>query len=223
MTKNPAIPAILEYNRGNEMKCSGGVGTPRSAAEHRVRMSDMGTIRIPLHSRKHPNLYALIDEEDAELVNQYRWFLNASHCVERTIYYAVAHGPRRNGPRDFFAMHRIIVGAPPTVEVDHINGDGLDNRRSNLRQCTSSQNKWNFTKRDGTSSRFRGVTWNRVTRKWRAQLQVKGKQITIGDFQDEEAAAAAYDGMARKHFGEFGTYNFPRGGERSALKKGGAE
>jgi HNH endonuclease len=98
----------------------------------------------------------------------------------------------------------------PRVEVDHKSGDGLDNRRENLRICTSSQNQANRRKWQGTSSQFKGVGWVRRVGKWQAQLSVNRKGVHLGYFTDEVEAGMAYDSAAREHFGAFAFTNFPQ-------------
>jgi hypothetical protein len=107
-------------------------------------------------------------------------------------------------------LHRLLLNAPPELQVDHINGDGLDNRRSNLRLATGSQNQGNSRKRrDGVTSQYRGVSWNKRAGKWQALLRREGKLQYLGYFSDEEAAARAYDAAALEQWGSFARLNFP--------------
>lgn len=141
---------------------------------------------------------ALVDDEDFELVNKYKWC--SSHGYAR----AVVNGKKIH-------MHRLILGFQKNSEqeIDHINGDELDNRRFNLRLCTHRQNSANRRKGCGTSSGYKGVTWDKATWKWMAQIMVNYRNIHLGRFIDEIAAARAYDVAARKHFGKFARTNFP--------------
>lgn len=96
--------------------------------------------------------------------------------------------------------------------IDHKNGNGLDNRRSNLRFCTNAQNqhnqrKWGSRSGKPLSSRYKGVSWHRRGH-WRAKIQAQGKRRYLGQFQSEEAAARAYDRAARELHGEFAVLNF---------------
>ena len=111
----------------------------------------------------------------------------------------------------FYYAHRLawlyVHGEWPS-EIDHINGDGLDNRLVNLRPVTSHQNHANRHKIWGVS-RYKGVNRSASKRNpWRAEIQVKGRSIYLGVFPSQEAAARAYDAAAREHFGEFARTNF---------------
>jgi hypothetical protein len=112
-------------------------------------------------------------------------------------------------------MHKLLTGWPQT---DHINGNGLDNRRCNLRPVTSQQNRANQRKTRGTSQ-FKGVYLRRRERNWEAAIKVNRRRIYLGTFSSEVEAARAYDAAARHHFGEFAALNFPRVGERLALPR----
>jgi hypothetical protein len=106
-------------------------------------------------------------------------------------------------------LHRAIINAPKGLYVDHINGDTLDNRRANLRIATNSQNQANRIRlKSGTSSRYRGVTWNKASQKWQAGIKCNLKSTHLGLFESEEEAARAYDRAAREMFGSFARPNF---------------
>lgn len=110
------------------------------------------------------------------------------------------NGPRSERPRQTFAMHRQILGleAGDGCEVDHRNGDGLDNRRSNLRLVTRAQNKQNVSARGGYS-KHRGVTFDRRRQKWKAQVKLNGTTHNVGRFDDELEAARAASAFRRQH------------------------
>ena len=150
---------------------------------------------IPLTQNK----TALIDDEDIALICQYRW-----HAVR--IYKTWYAGAVIDGHRTY--MHRIIMDASDGIEVDHSNGNGLDNRRENLRLCTHAENLANqrLQTRDKLS-RFKGVTWCRRTGVWIAQIKVAQKHIGLGRYDEEEDAARAYNRAAQEHFGEFARLN----------------
>ncbi len=141
------------------------------------------------------NLYALVDAEDYEGLTEYKWY--AAFGLRGRVY---AKRSTRPGP---VSMHRLIMNPPKGMVVDHINGNGLDNRRCNLRLCTMQENAWNRRPRvEKTSSRFKGVY--PCGDKWLAQV---GRQ-RLGLFDDEVEAAKARDRKARELHGEHAWLNF---------------
>ena len=132
--------------------------------------------------------FALIDSGDIELVGRNPWALWKPIGVDTG--YAVGRGKR---------MHRVILDT--VLEVDHINGNGLDNRRANLRPVTSQQNKWNMRKQKRNTSGFKGVYRN--GKGWMAALAVNRKWVHIGTFKTPQEAHAAYCQRAREVYGEF--------------------
>jgi hypothetical protein len=113
-------------------------------------------------------------------------------------------------------IHRIILA--DAEEVDHINGDGLDNRRMNLRASSRAENMRNTRKPRNNTSGFKGVCWDRDHARWRSYIQINGRLLYLGLFDDLEVAARAYDTAARAHFGAFAALNFPAEGERAAIE-----
>lgn len=146
-------------------------------------------------------MVALVDDADVALVSGRKW-----HAVpSRTTVYA-AH-TTYPPPRRIESMHRVILGLGPRhPEVDHINGNGLDNRRANLRQAEHRQNMGNMRPRSGGSSRYKGVC-QKPNGRWQAYITVDGKRRHLGYYADETAAAVAYDQAARAAFGEFARTN----------------
>lgn len=148
---------------------------------------------------------ALVDDEDFELLNQWKWYANkkCGFC------YAVRHFKAISGKRDKKSMlHRQIMNCPEGLEIDHINHNGLDNKKSNLRICTRSQNQPN-QKAKKHSSKYKGVSWHKASKKWQAMIVYNNRQIYIGLFDSEIEAAKAYDKKALELFGEFACLNFP--------------
>lgn len=143
---------------------------------------------------------ALVDEADYALVSGITWTANN----QAHLWYATNNDLR-------LKMHRVIMAAPANMHVDHINGDGLDNRRQNLRLATRYQNAANRRKfADGNRkyrSRYKGVRPDH--HKFGALVSTRGKRIYIGSFKTEIEAAQAYDRKARELFGEFASLNFP--------------
>lgn len=142
--------------------------------------------------------FAIVDEADFERLNRSSW--HASENAQGTVYAARRH--MRGGPS--IQMHREILGAEPGQYVDHRYGNTLDNRRANLRLCTSAENNWN-RRRINAACGFKGVNYNNGT--WRARITVAGKVLALGYFSTAEAAARAYDAAAVVHFGEFAATN----------------
>jgi hypothetical protein len=101
-------------------------------------------------------------------------------------------------------MHKLITGWPKT---DHIDHDGLNNQRSNLRPATTAQNNHNQRPQRNTSSRFKGVTWHKRIGKWQAAIKVADKNRHLGVFPDEEDAARAYNAAAVEAYGEYAYLN----------------
>ena len=149
---------------------------------------------------------AIVDDEDAERISRFKWHITINKSKNSHHVYAEATPKYRYR----ISMHRLIAGAGVGNEVDHINGNTLDNRRNNLRLCTRSQNNGNQRKTRG-SSRYKGVCFDKQTGRWRAQIAHNGKRMKIGRFDIEEAAARAYRMKARELFGEFASDNLTDG------------
>jgi hypothetical protein len=154
--------------------------------------ADPNTRYIPLTQ----NLFALVDAEDYEWLKDYKW-----HVTRRGACGTAYAGRRERGR--LVLMHRQIMNPPKGMVVDHINGNGLDNRRCNLRICTQKQNVHNSRGRAGKKSRFLGVS--PAGDKWVAKV---GGQY-LGVFDDEVEAAKARDRRAREIYGEHAWLNFP--------------
>lgn len=146
---------------------------------------------------------ATIDFEDFEKVRPYKW-----HAVKMQARWYAMHRFGKHG--HCMPMHRFILDAPEGCQVDHEDGDGLMNRRYNIRLCSRSQNQQaKQRKRAGSTSQFRGVSWYSRDSVWVAQICKNGTWFYLGRYRDEEDAARAYDAAARKYFGEFASPNFP--------------
>lgn len=145
--------------------------------------------------------YAKISPQDAELILRYKWRVTSTiHGRGNAIFYAYTSSGGRGAKK--IKMHRLITNAPDGTHVDHINGDGLDNRRENLRIVTPQMNQANSRKHIVGWSRFKGVSWSAAAKKWRAYINIGRKQTHLGLFDDEITAAQAYDVKAREVFGE---------------------
>ena len=157
--------------------------------------------KIPLTQGR----FAKVDPEDYMWLSQFRWFCQRG----RSKYYAAVNASRRNkAKRKTILMHRLIMGTPEHLVCDHINRNGLDNRKRNLRNCTQAENSLNQGSRRDSTSRFKGVSWLKGAEKWMAQIHVNGKSKYLGYFDDEIQAAKTYDEAAKKYHGEFANLNF---------------
>lgn len=141
----------------------------------------------------------LIDEEDWNLVKDIEWYLHNSLHTS----YARGHITRTK----YIYMHRLIMKAKEKEFVDHIDGNGLNNQKSNLRICTHSQNLQNRHKSNPGTSKYKGVSWSSNMRKWEATILANGKVRHLAKTTDEIWAARIYDAAARKYFGEFAKTN----------------
>jgi hypothetical protein len=157
------------------------------------------TKEIPLSKGK----VAIVDDCDYEYLSQFKWRakVSANTC------YAVRWTPYVDGKRVFMAMHREILNAPKGMDVDHANGNGLDNRRENIRLCSKAENNCNVDKRTTNTSGYKGVYWNSRMNKWYAKIGVDGQQKYLGSFSRKEDAALAYDRAAPKYHGQFAQLN----------------
>jgi hypothetical protein len=135
--------------------------------------------------------YALVDDEDYEELNQYKW------------QYDPANYAKRSYKRKTIRMHRAIMNCPKHLQIDHINGNGVDNRKHNLRICTQGQNNCNTKLSKHNTSGIKGVFWHKQAKKWRAMVRVNRKLIYLGYFACINDAKNAYTKAAKEHFGEF--------------------
>ncbi len=162
----------------------------------------------------------LVDDEDYETILRFSWIAELHGRKTKKPYVSTRIGGRKRRTRVF--LSRMLM-QEPDCSVDHINGDPLDNRRSNLRLATNQQNSRNSVKHHPVTSKFKGVSLRRnrhggryKMRPWIACIRVDRRQIKLGSFSDEIDAAKAYDRAAVEHFGVFARTNFKS--ESAALK-----
>jgi hypothetical protein len=157
----------------------------------------------------------LVDDEDYEELSKYRWCICNPNSNLLYAHRRSTKEERANRYPTIVKMHRQILRLllEPTIRVDHKNCDGLDNRRENLRIATILQNNANTSKHSDGSSMYKGVSWDTINSKWKAQVRHKGKNYNLGRFTSEEDAAIAYNDKAKEFFGEFARLN--------SIKEGG--
>lgn len=156
--------------------------------------------RIPLTQGQ----VAFVDPDDYKRIAAHKW---CAQWNRKTNSFIAVRADNSSGKRSTLLMHRSVLDAPHGQFVDHISHDTLDNRRSNLRLCSNSQNSRNQLLRSSNSSWFKGVHWLRQNRCWRASITVDRKTIHLGCFASADAAAEAYDVAAVRYFGEFALTN----------------
>ena len=154
---------------------------------------------------------AMVDDEGFDLLSQWRW--HASGKDGRFYAERNSYGPNLK-PHLHLKMHRVILGLEQGDKrvADHINGNGLDNRRANLRICTQAENIRNRRldrRKSITSSRYKGVRLHKATGKWLAAIRFEDRVYSLGYFSEEVEAARAYDAKARELHGDFAFVNFP--------------
>ena len=153
-----------------------------------------GASIIPLTKGK----YALVDEEDYERVNQYNWFVHINQYASTRL------------ESKQILLHRFIMDAKKGEFVDHINFNGLDNRKINLRICSKAENQTHQRpSKNKFKTAFKGVYWIKSKNKWRVEVSKMGIRYYMGYYYDEIEAARAYDKKAKELFSEFAYLNFP--------------
>lgn len=152
---------------------------------------------------------ALVDDEDFERINQFKW---CADFINKKYWYAVRtirKGKRKMNKQNLIIMHREILKLQKGdgKEIDHINHNGLDNRRCNLRVCSHAENQHN--RKSNKGSIYKGVRWYKLSQKWIARIGFNNKKKHIGCFNTSKQAAKAYDNAAKKYFGKYAYLNFP--------------
>ena len=194
------------------------MGKRKGPNEYReVTIDGAEVVEMIIESPKYGTHITIVDKEDYPQVKDFRWALtNQEHAI-----YAVAKIPHPDGGwyhypsggrtrrKTAITMHRLIENAPKGKLTDHINHNGLDNRRNNLRIVTTQHNNANQALSNTSKSGYKGVSWHKGAQRWRAYIRYDYKQRHIGHFTDKDEAARAYDAKAKELFGEYAYLNFP--------------
>ena len=190
-TESEAISAHDNFVRSNEIKCRLNLHDP----EPENLIPNTRLIRLT------QGKFAIVDEEDFERVNQYTW---AAHKFNHT-YYASRHATK-DGKKALQLIHRFIMGEHHEF-IDHKNGEGLFNAKSNLRSCTKQENQMNQRSQINCTSIYKGVCWDKKCSKFMAYISKSNRRKHLGYFTDEIEAAKAYNKKAIELFGEFARLN----------------
>ena len=150
---------------------------------------------IPLSRGK----YTKVDDTDFEWLSAWKWYCSSSGYAIRTVNDLAGTGGKRSRT---IHMHREILGTVDGI-VDHVNGDPLDNRRDNLRECTHAQNMWNRKHQSTSRSKLKGVTKNGMSPGYISRISVDSRSIYLGSFKTDMEAHLAYCAAADAIFGDF--------------------
>ena len=143
--------------------------------------------------------FALIDDRDFEELNKFKWYAKRIGYI----FYAFRNSEKINGKKKTIAMHAVLAGTSKGNVTDHIDGNGLNNQRDNLRVCSQSQNRMNVNKTKSNNSGYKGVSWHETRKKWRAFIYYGGIQIYLGSFKTKIEAFKIYCVASKKYHKEF--------------------
>lgn len=149
------------------------------------------TKKIPLTQ----NRFTIVDNEDYHKLIKYNWCVSSGYATR---------GTNSNG---HFKMHRVIMNAKNNEEIDHIDGNRLNNQKSNLRIVTRTQNQMNRKLQKNNKSGYKGVSWCSKSKKWLSQIRINTHTKFLGYFVNKNKAAVVYNEAAMKYFGEFCNIN----------------
>lgn len=143
---------------------------------------------------------AKVDDDDYDWLRHFDWHYSNGYA-KRT--------HRKNGTKQTVSMHREVLRARSFEEVDHINGDRLDNQKANLRLCSEAENTWNIARSTRNTTGYKGVSLHKISKssQYRATIKANGRKFSLGCFATKEEAARAYNDAARKLHGEFARLN----------------
>lgn len=158
---------------------------------------------IPMSNK--PDVVAWVDDDDYERLSKHRWRAKG----DRSTFYAYTDiyvGDKRK----MVSMHSMVINLEGKPQVDHIDHNGLNNQKTNLRAATHAENQRNRGKEKGNTSGFKGVSWHKGAGKWQASIRIDGKLVNMGVWETKEEAARAYDRAAKSKHGAFAKLNFPQ-------------
>lgn len=159
-----------------------------------------------IKTKKHGEFVVLIDAIDYPLISQHKWYIQINDGRKTPVVGTKISTD--DGKKTTVKMHRLIMDAPSGTQIDHVNGNGLDNRRTNLRYCTGSENCANRrVLRTNKTSKYRGVYFAKAHNTFVASIKKNGKNIKLGTFKNELDAARVYDKAALEIFGQFAITN----------------
>lgn len=151
-------------------------------------------------NRKGIKFKILVSTEDQDLLEKYKWYINGGYACRK-----VKTSEYKIHTQQLY-LHRVVaerMGLDLSQEIDHINLNKLDNRRTNLRFCTVSQNHYNTRVKSNNSSGYKGVSWHKRSGRWQAQIRFQGQLIALGYYQEAEQAYEAYCSKARELAGDY--------------------
>lgn len=159
---------------------------------------------IEINSPKYGKKEVMVDDVDYEDLSKYHWCIVKMPKTFYAVRYTCTNGKEKN-----VYMHRHIMREEnKKLPIDHLDHNGINNQRSNLRRPINGQNQKNRQGQLGRSSKYVGVCWHKKDKKWQAAIAVNGKQTHLGQFDDEIEAATARDNAAKIHYGEYAHLNF---------------
>lgn len=144
-------------------------------------------------------LRTLVDDRDFRSLSSHKWYVSRNGYV----YRPTERHENGKAIKSADYLHRVVMGAPSGMVVDHINGNKLDNRKSNLKVVTQSENNMNAKMTSRNTSGIRGVSWSKHYQRWVPRIAVRGKEIYLGRYKTKEEAARVYEQASREYHGEY--------------------
>lgn len=174
-----------------------------SQQNHTARADFVVMGQLTINSKKHGKCIILYDDEDRELISKHKWYITKQDCR----MYATSRDYSKGWKSSkHLSMHQLVMGFY-AGDIDHKNRNGLDNRKKNLRKANRSQNMANSKLFSTSTTGYKGVSWSKTNKMFRAYIKVNYKQIWLGHFLNPIKAAQSYNEAAIKYFGEFARPN----------------